>query len=190
MILPEGYEDIKKRITSVILSAPAIVLPQKPNCVATNVLLLLTKLGPSLKLLKGDPYMHSRIKAFADYYAKLEDSATQLPLKLLKEILMMTIFLEENLNKVDFPMLLTHGELDETVSIKGSEMLFATNSNTDKKYVIYQKAKHALIHEYTLLEVNQLVTDWIDSHCNTVVVEQDIIEQELRKEENTMDTQL
>ena len=79
----------------------------------------------------------------------------------------MSIYLEDNLNKVNIPMLLVHGEKDVTVSIKGSEMLFATNPTSDKEYLVFENTPHALITEYSLIEVNHRIAAWIQHRCTT-----------------------
>ena len=85
-----GYEDERKRIVGAILSAPAITLPQKPNCLATNILVCLSGCLPTLKPIPHDPFSHTRCRRFATYYDEHKQTVAPLPLKLMKEILMVS----------------------------------------------------------------------------------------------------
>ncbi len=80
------------------------------------------------------------------------------------EVMKATARLEDQLEKLDFPMLILHGGDDTVTKHEASELLFKRSKSKDKTLKIYPGAYHELMNETNKEEVLDDIHQWIMEH--------------------------
>ena len=77
------------------------------------------------------------------------------------EILRMSTYLLQNLNKIKIPFLVLHGASDTVTDPEGSQRLFDEASSTDKSIKLYHNLLHDLLIEPEREKIMQDIIDWL-----------------------------
>jgi len=77
------------------------------------------------------------------------------------EVMIATARLQDQLDKLDFPMLILHGGDDPLTKYEASELLFSKSKSLDKTLKIYPGAYHELINETNKEDVLEDIHTWI-----------------------------
>lgn len=163
MMLNQKNKDLK--VSGVILIAPAIISPQKPNFVLQGLLSIASSIYGSISIGSGDVRQMTRVKFeqkrrlnHSDVYPPSEG----LPIATIREVLSIMDDIQARINEFNIPMLLMHGKKDEITLISGSELLFDKNQTKNKEFKIYEEGLHALTHDYTALDVSNDMIKWMN----------------------------
>lgn len=84
------------------------------------------------------------------------------------EVIDATAALQTRLSKLNFPMLIMHGEKDGLTKYEASELLYEKSTSGDKTLKIYQGAKHEIFNETNRAEVLHDATEWIRARVNNM----------------------
>jgi acylglycerol lipase len=146
---------LKHKITGVAICAPAVISPKKPGPILFGVLNILSSIYGSY-CLPGDRDLSgmTTIKFEKDRRSKHPDvwpPSNGLPICTAREMLNLMDDIQANIEKLDIPMLLQHGEKDLTCLMKGSELVHEKNQNKDKTFIRFENGLHGLANDVTAL---------------------------------------
>ncbi|XP_010936859.1 uncharacterized protein [Elaeis guineensis] len=79
------------------------------------------------------------------------------------EILQLSTYLQQNLNRVDVPFLVLHGTTDTVTDPEGSRRLYEEASSMDKSIKLYKGFLHDLLIEPERDEVMEDIIGWLNS---------------------------
>ncbi|KAG1342696.1 Lysophospholipase [Cocos nucifera] len=79
------------------------------------------------------------------------------------EILRLSTYLQQNLNRVNIPFLVLHGTTDTVTDPEGSRRLYEEASSTDKSIKLYKGLLHDLLIEPERDEVMEDIIGWLSS---------------------------
>ncbi len=80
------------------------------------------------------------------------------------EILNVSRWVKDNLDKIDTPLLLLHGTDDKIAAIAGTEYAYDHAASSDKKFIPYKGLYHEILNEPERDTVIGDITDWLSEH--------------------------
>ncbi|GLT55888.1 hypothetical protein SLA2020_289730 [Shorea laevis] len=151
---------VEARVAGMVLTSPAVgVQPSHPIFVvlAPVVSFLLPRFQVSAANKKGMPVSRDPEALEAKYSDPLVYTGA-IRVRTGYEILQITSFLQQNLQRLRVPFLVLHGTADTITDPKASQKLYEEASSTDKTIELYEGFLHDLLFE---LESEAVVNDII-----------------------------
>lgn len=157
--------DHQKLFQGALLSGAAIETPQEPPAWQTNIIKLISKIAPTLGLLKLDASGISRdpnvVKAYMNdplvYKGKLSA-------RFLVEMSSAMDDCKVRAKKIKLPIIIMHGGNDLITKPEGSSYLYEHISSTDKTLKIYDGLYHEIFNEPEAQNIYADIISWLDSH--------------------------
>ena len=146
-----------------VLSGPAIKTELEPGFVQTWLIRLLSKFAPKAGVLALDPAGVSRDPKEVEAY--VNDPLVhhgKMSARKVSELFRSMQHVQENVAKIELPMLLLHGSEDAMTSPEGSRFLHEHISSANKTLKIYPGLYHEIFNEPEREEVFADVLGW----CN------------------------
>ncbi|WCJ42152.1 alpha/beta-Hydrolases superfamily protein [Euphorbia peplus] len=155
---------IEDRVTGVVLTSPAVgVQPSHPIFVVLAPIFsfLLPRYQLSAANKKGMPVSRDPEALVAKYSDPLVYTGS-IRVRTGYEILRITTYLQQNLNKLRVPFLVLHGTADTVTDPKASEKLYEEASSTDKTIKLFDGFLHDLLFEPEREDIMNDIIDWLN----------------------------
>ncbi|KAJ6807599.1 uncharacterized protein M6B38_169175 [Iris pallida] len=155
-------------IKGVVLTSPAIrVQPSHPivEVLAPVFSLLVPRYQFSSANKKGPPVSRDPEALKAKYSDPLVFTGA-IRVRTGYEILRISYYLQQNLNRVTTPFLVLHGTADKVTDPEGSLRLYQEASSTDKSIKLYEGFLHDLLFEPERDDIARTIIDWLTSRQN------------------------
>lgn len=156
---------VETQIKGVVLTSPALhVQPSHP--IVTVVAPVFSLLFPTYQFTaankKGPPVSRDPEALRAKYSDPLVFTGS-IRVRTGYEILRISSYLQQNLNKISTPFLVMHGTADTVTDPDGSQRLYDEASSTDKSIKLYEGFLHDLLFEPERDEIAKDIVDWFNS---------------------------
>lgn len=156
---------VETQINGVVLTSPALrVQPSHP--IVTVVAPIFSLLFPTYQFTaankKGPPVSRDPEALRAKYSDPLVFTGS-IRVRTGYEILRISSYLQQNLNKISTPFLVMHGTADTVTDPEGSQRLYDEASSSDKSIKLYEGFLHDLLFEPERDEIAKDIVDWFNS---------------------------
>ena len=145
-----------------VLSGPAVQPAFELPAIQRLIMKLMSRVLPKLRVLQLESSDVSRDPAVVERYRN--DPLVfngKITARLAEQLFSEMSSLQENLGRIDLPMLVLHGSEDRITSVEGSKMLHENISSQDKKLIIYDDLYHEVYNEPEQIEVMTDVLNWL-----------------------------
>lgn len=153
-------------LASVIGVAPALgrgARVSRPQLAAARAFGLL---APRLPLVRLDPTEMMRDPAAVRVYrADPLIYHGRFDARLLAEFATAIARLQQQVGRLRLPLLVLHGRDDVTASPRASQLLVQRAGSADKRLLLYDGARHSLLHEAGRDRAHADITAWLDRHA-------------------------
>jgi alpha-beta hydrolase superfamily lysophospholipase len=153
----------KTQLAGAIFSSPSIKSPKKVSSILVMIGTLLSKLLPTIGLIKLTSEGVSSDKTVVDNYlvdplVYTGKTTARLASELYKA--MQIVFLEAS--NISLPIIIFQGGQDQLVHPDGAQILFDMVSSADKTLKIYEQMQHEVFNEPGNERVLDDMQDWLD----------------------------
>lgn len=155
---------VQAQIAGVVLTSPAVgVQPSHPIIVliAPVISVLLPRFQLSAANRRGTPVSRDPDALEAKYSDPLVYTGA-IRVRTGYEILRITSYLQQNLERMRVPFLLLHGTADTVTDPKASQKLYDEASSSDKTIKLYEGFLHDLLFELEHEPVVDDILDWLN----------------------------
>lgn len=127
-----------------------------------DMIKLLGKIVPNLNIKNSLTNDICSVKEVAEEYSKDQLVLKEVKLKLCIEFMIKgTEWIEKNIEKYEYPCLITHGEKDRIVPKEASIFLYNKISSKDKEIKIYDNLYHEILNENEKDKILSDIINWI-----------------------------
>jgi len=157
--------DAQAQFSGAALSAPALAVAEPPPPLLLWINRLLSRLWPTLGMLKLDASQVSRDpQVVADYEADPLVHHGKVSARLVAELFASMQQVNSRRGEITLPLLLMHGEADVMTAPAGSEAFHAGAGSVDKTLRLYPGLYHEIFNEPERLQVLEDLESWLRQH--------------------------
>ncbi|MFU8773985.1 MAG: lysophospholipase, partial [Anaerolineales bacterium] len=164
LIVTEYLIDHSAHFQGAIISAPLVMVPDHVNPLTIVAGKVLSVVAPKMGVVAVDPHSVSRdpevVEAYINDPLVLHDKT---PARLSAELLETIIRVNNEMEKITTPMMITQGSEDKLVNPQGAEMLYQRASSMDKTLKVYEGLYHEVFNEPEHEQVLGDVVDWLEA---------------------------
>ena len=154
--------DKPNKLKGQIFSGAAIRRLPVVNGIKGNIVKLLGRIIPNLSIKNNLSKDICSVKEVVDEYINDPLILKEAKLKFYSEFLIRgTDWIEKNIEKYEYPCLITHGEKDKIVPKEVSIYLYSKISSEDKEIKIYDNLYHEILNENEKDKVLSDIINWI-----------------------------
>ncbi|KAJ0981237.1 hypothetical protein J5N97_009492 [Dioscorea zingiberensis] len=158
---------LKNLVIRVVLTSPAIrVQPSHP--LVTTLAPILALIAPKYQFTaesKGPPVSRDPEALKAKYSDPLVFTGS-IRVRTGYEILRITSYLQQNLSRVNTPLLVLHGTSDTITAPDASQRLYEEANSSDKSIKLYEGLLHDLLFEPERDDIAKDIIDWLCSRLD------------------------
>ncbi|KAM6592368.1 hypothetical protein CsatA_000071 [Cannabis sativa] len=155
---------VEANVAGLVLTSPAVgVQPSHPifAILAPIVSFLLPRYQVSAANKKGTPVSRDPEALEAKYSDPLVYTGS-IRVRTGYEILKITSYLQQNLNKLRVPFLVLHGKADTITDPEASKKLYEEASSVDKEIKLFDGLLHDLLFEPERQEIMEDIIEWLN----------------------------
>jgi len=156
----------RPQLAGLILSAPELKISASISPFLLKLAPLIGKLFPKLPTVVLDKNAISRDLTVVQKYD--EDPLNYrkgIPARTGAELNRIIAEIQSQMEKLDLPLLILHGMVDNLADIRGSQMLFEQARSVDKTFRKYPEFYHEILNDPEKLRVLTDIRDWLNDHC-------------------------
>lgn len=163
---PGGRPPVWADVRGVLLSGAVLSTPGGVQAILAQVLVLLGRVLPRLKLNKLDAATVSRDpKVVATYDGDPLVYRDKIPLGTVSAMLRAVRRIRKRAGSIERPLLIMHGTADALVSPEGSRWLYEHAGSRDKTLKLYEGLYHEILNEPEQREVMADIAVWMDARA-------------------------
>ena len=135
-------------VAGIVITSAMLKIPDRISPILVRVSALLSKVAPRLKTIKLDTaHISKDPEVVAAYDADPLIYHGGLPARLGAEMNRTVALIQANMEAINVPVLIWHGDSDKVTDPEGSQQLHARASSADKTLKIYEGGFHEMHNE-------------------------------------------
>ena len=158
----------KPAIGGLLLSAPALKVPNNVSSIIVWITKLIGRITPSRPVLKLDNNLFTRDK---DFLAAMNSDPLIYnqphPARTAAELLRAIARIQKTMSTLEAPTVVMHGTDDKITNPEGSRQLHDVAISKDKTLKLYEGHYHDLLHDLGNSSVSNDLLQWLEIHTST-----------------------